>query len=475
MAMQCPHCQLEHPAEMKFCPTTGKPVDLTLVTCPNCGRGLLPGSKYCATCGAPVGSKDPLPLPEKKQPLTNPASSAQANLEQHSDRDHFSSNELAGKIGRRNRWETGSLILGIVILVGLIGFGLWWMRTTEQAEMMSFVNTPTLPPPIPTHSPAVQPSATPPQTPTQPEAPTPASVNISPTGDVDEPLLPTPAADWPYNLVFASNRDGNFNIILMDADNPQEWLAVPMPEGYENAYWPGFCERQVAFEVHDYSLALPRWIYLFDLATQTTQPFAPPGELPERTGLPSCSPSGRYLAYIAYRLFDWSLNVLDRQANRLIFQEPEGIYPMLGYPRWPASEDTLVWMGIRSSGTFDVNRTSNLLSGTQPLTELIFKGKFPSLSPDGTQLAYVCGNRFSLCVVDVSSGALMFEKPINYTRPFNDQMAPASTSWSSDGEWIYYVSSATGNWDIYRVRPDGSDMQNLTESWPSDELMPAAR
>ncbi|MEA3439860.1 MAG: inactive serine/threonine-protein kinase VRK3 [Chloroflexota bacterium] len=30
-------------------------------------------------------------------------------------------------------------------------------------------------------------------------------------------------------------------------------------------------------------------------------------------------------------------------------------------------------------------------------------------------------------------------------------------------------------WDIFRIRPDGSDLQNLTPDWTSNELMPALR
>jgi len=45
--------------------------------------------------------------------------------------------------------------------------------------------------------------------------------------------------------------------------------------------------------------------------------------------------------------------------------------------------------------------------------------------------------------------------------------------WSGDGLWIYFASAADGDWDIYRVRPDGSELQNLTAEWDSNELMPA--
>ena len=33
-----------------------------------------------------------------------------------------------------------------------------------------------------------------------------------------------------------------------------------------------------------------------------------------------------------------------------------------------------------------------------------------------------------------------------------------------DGEWIYFNSSRTGRMQIWRIRPDGSDVQHVTDS-----------
>src|SRR5690349_5351922 len=38
---------------------------------------------------------------------------------------------------------------------------------------------------------------------------------------------------------------------------------------------------------------------------------------------------------------------------------------------------------------------------------------------------------------------------------------------SQDGQWLFFQSNRDGNWEIYRMRPDGTRQQNLTQD-PGD-------
>jgi hypothetical protein len=50
---------------------------------------------------------------------------------------------------------------------------------------------------------------------------------------------------------------------------------------------------------------------------------------------------------------------------------------------------------------------------------------------------------------------------------------PATAMWDSSGEWIFYSSIDGGDWDLFRIRPDGIGHSNITLDWPSNELTPA--
>ena len=54
---------------------------------------------------------------------------------------------------------------------------------------------------------------------------------------------------------------------------------------------------------------------------------------------------------------------------------------------------------------------------------------------------------------------------------------PASM-WSGDGQWIYYASAKDGDWDIYRIHPDGTGEENLTDDFlggGGNEIYPTVR
>ncbi len=92
----------------------------------------------------------------------------------------------------------------------------------------------------------------------------------------------------------------------------------------------------------------------------------------------------------------------------------------------------------------------------------------PTWSPDGTRLAFVSDRDGHDDIWSMNSDG---SDPVNLTP---DEAKDHSPAWSPDGEWIAFASVRDSlYWEIYLMRPDGSEVRRLTwwddasDLWPS--------
>ena len=83
---------------------------------------------------------------------------------------------------------------------------------------------------------------------------------------------------------------------------------------------------------------------------------------------------------------------------------------------------------------------------------------FPSWSPDGERLVFKGGRR--LYVVPAAGGPRVALTGPDYYSNF--------PQWSPDGERIMFTSNLGGDFDLYTVRPDGTDLRQLTHAPGND-------
>lgn len=400
--------------------------------------------------------------------------------------------------GARSRptWVLWLVVLGAIALACGVSFGLAWQSgllasilpsgstATKQNTGSGEVTATFMP--TDTVFITMSPSETPHQvneTPTYTEIPG-GGITPSPT---DTPLTPSPTStetptitpsitytppqpSGAYNLAFASDRSGSMQIYLMETGNPSSYTSLPLPSGYNWAWWPSFCPGSIATEVQDVGGSTPQWIYLLDPTSGQNSRYTPQGNY-STLGVPRCSPDGHYLAFSGKIGEQYALLVEETASRAVanIFQTR-----IAGYVTWPASVDYFYFMSIESTKKpFIIQPVFNFygLSGWN-IGSQIAEGKYPAVSPDGRYLAYICQNASSLCVIEVSSGQTILERPLSATKIDNRTM-PATAMWSGDGQWIYFSSVDGGDWDIFRIQPNGSGLENLTRDWPSNELTPA--
>jgi Tol biopolymer transport system component len=82
----------------------------------------------------------------------------------------------------------------------------------------------------------------------------------------------------------------------------------------------------------------------------------------------------------------------------------------------------------------------------------------PSWSPDGKQVAYrvTKGPVRALRILDLATGKSRKLETGSEYDVFPD--------WSPRGDWIAFTSKRDGDYEIYRIRPDGSSLQRLTHA-----------
>jgi Tol biopolymer transport system component len=86
----------------------------------------------------------------------------------------------------------------------------------------------------------------------------------------------------------------------------------------------------------------------------------------------------------------------------------------------------------------------------------------PALAPDSMRVAYasnINGNN------EIYLTGLDLRPSVNLTNNSADDMQPA---WSPDGNWIAFTSNRDGNLEIYIMRSDGTEVRNLTSNPASD-------
>ena len=98
----------------------------------------------------------------------------------------------------------------------------------------------------------------------------------------------------------------------------------------------------------------------------------------------------------------------------------------------------------------------------------------PAWSPDGSQLAFssIRAGRWEI----FSVATACFELPDTCRESLRQVTADSNSNispvWSPDGTRFAFNSKASGNWDIYTMNIDGSDIRQITTS-PENDLSPA--
>jgi Tol biopolymer transport system component len=312
-------------------------------------------------------------------------------------------------------------------------------------------------------------------------------------------LTPPPSEGEPSKIAFTSERDGNWEVYLMNTDgsnivnlsnNPAAADIVPKwsPDGSHLAFTSSGS------------------VAIVNLEGKIVGKFAPEAHLASN---PSWSPSGKYVAFNSTIDDNFEIYTMSHTGNNLNRLTNDPLHDD-SCPEWSPDGEFIAFAShakmqagfslhiMRSDGT-DVSGSLGTWAGTTsscPLIDWSPDGKYlaaisrnlyvqakepldeaqiiaecangyPDWSPDGTKIVFTgdeCTNnpdKSEIYVVNADGTNL-----VRLTTNSDFDLRPV---WSPDGEKIAFVSLRDGNLEIYIMNADGSQQTNLTQNAANDD------
>ena len=294
-------------------------------------------------------------------------------------------------------------------------------------------------------------------------------------GKTTPTLTPVPTAQ-PLDgsggmLAFYSERDGNAEIYLMNADGTvQTRLTDNKAQDFSPAWSPDGTKSAFTSDRDD-----PNSVRCFPNCNENLYVMNADGtaqtrltDTPALESHPDWSPDGAWLSFDADRDCDGKGEIYiirpDGSAERRLTDGQAD-------DRWAdwSPDGAQIAFSSKRDGNYEIYVMNADGTGLQRLTENNQDDYMPDWSPDGTQIAFFsmssgAGRQFVSVMQADGSNLRQLTQP---TSRVNEDPA-----WSPDGTRIAFQSDRDGNFEIYTMNPDGTDVRRLTtdhggDYWPA--------
>ncbi len=177
-------------------------------------------------------------------------------------------------------------------------------------------------------------------------------------------------------------------------------------------------------------------------------------------GWPSWSPDGKRIAFHSDRGGNWDIYVMNADGSGLTRLTNHPNWDM--DPAWSPDGKRIAFASWRD-GNRDIYVMNADGSGLTRLTDHPASDEEPAWSPDGKRIAFSSwrdGN-LEICLINADGSGL--------TRLTNHLAEDWGPAWSSDGKRIAFISTRNGNQEIYLMNADGSGVTRLTDNRADDQ------
>jgi len=261
--------------------------------------------------------------------------------------------------------------------------------------------------------------------------------------------------DCPRWLVFQSDRSGNWDIYRsnLDGTDVRQLTEAPVSDIQPTWNFPGL---EIAFAtMRDGNWEIYRMNADGSGQINVTK-------YPTATDLaPSWSCS-----WIAFQT--------DRDGNWEIYKtDPDGLL-QIRLTDNPAADQAPAWSPDGLWIAFESNRDGNweiyVMDGeggnVRRITDNAATDRNPDWSNDGQWIVFESnreGGQFDLYKVNVVTGELV--------RLTDDPASDTAAAWMPYCDWIFFQTNRDGNYEVYRMKTDGTDQRNLTRSPNTSDML----
>ena len=253
----------------------------------------------------------------------------------------------------------------------------------------------------------------------------------------------------PRRIAFSSNRDGDSDIYVMNADGSGVTQLTNHPEFDGYPAWSASGE-QIAFT----SDRDGDWdIYVMNADGSGVTRLA---DHPEWDAEPAWSASGEQIAFSSNQDGDWDIYVMNADGSGLTrLTDHPGLHQS---PDWSPDGGHIAFTSVRQDDEgWNIHVMNADGSGVTQLTNHPEFDGYPAWSPDGSRIAFSSDRDgdWDIYVMNADGSGL--------TRLTDNAEDDRNPDWSPDGRRIAFTSDRDGDWDIYVMNADGSGVTRLTD------------
>lgn len=257
-------------------------------------------------------------------------------------------------------------------------------------------------------------------------------------------------------IAFTSYRDGNADIYVMDADGKGPRRVTNHPQADSSPTWTP--DGRIVFRsMRD------RWANFYVMDADGSNVKALTSSAQDK-GAPVLSPDGRWLAYVAHS----EKGIAEILVMSVQGGEPRNLTGHLSknqksFPSWSPDSKRIAYLESKDLA-LNVKVIDADGSHAASITDNVYSNASPVWSPDGKHIAFVSsreGTRTEMARGDIYVMNADGSGATNLTQHPDEDNYPA---WSTDGRSIYFVSLRDGNAQIYSVAPTGGAARRLTHS-----------